>query len=372
MAALDVIRSLVDAAGKGALFNRNVETLGPDFQARIEQIKAQREAQRRAGEVHTRQLGSMDRKAFDEQATIDAEVERAGGDRAAVPGFRAAQAEDAADRERAKSEADLAHTQADTARLSAVPSQKEQELQLRAQQIEAALQRAQTAEQMAGLRATMMQTQLEIAKTREERLRGQFEDKPQIDPSTRERLVGTASVLSQLTGIEKLLKDPAAANVLGPISGRAAVKDLSALGGSITDTKSKELIVRLQGALSDEAFANGGKQLTGVELERFQQTEIRPEDTLDTAFMKLRVRREILSGKMNRVYAILSPVARRQADDLFRMEGLTGPQDPDGMPSAPAQPGAAGPPKRYKYQGQEVSFEQLPPDIQAKVKARGL
>jgi hypothetical protein len=371
MPAIDAIKALVAAMGEGALFNRNVETLGPDFMERLERVKMQREAERRAGEVHTRTVGSLDRKAADETATQQAEAIRAGG-AGNIPEFRAAQGEEEADRARATSESALTHEAADTARLNAVPGQKEKELEIRAQQAEIAAQRAQSAEQAAGLRAVAAQAQMALSQAREERLRGQFEDKPQIDVTTRDRLVGLAGTLAQLNGIEKMLNDPAAANVLGPASGRIAIKDLSALGGTVTDAKQKELVVRLQGAMTEEAFANGGKQLTGTELERFQQTSIQPFDTLDTARMKLKLRKEILSGKMQRQQAVLSPVARRQSEDLFRVEGLTGFQDPDGMPPSAQQPGAAPPQKRYKYRGQEVTFEQLPPDVQAKVRAKGL
>lgn len=74
---------------------------------------------------------------------------------------------------------------------------------------------------------------------------------------------------------------------IGPGMGRLATLELQYLGGYGTTPEEKKLAADLNNLLTQRAFSDGGKQLTGIELERFTKMLPQMSDTVESAITKV-------------------------------------------------------------------------------------
>lgn len=130
-----------------------------------------------------------------------------------------------------------------------------------------------------------------------------------VPTATQETLRGFDILEAQLSGAEPLIKS---LNANGPLVGRIAKIKVNALGGHGATPQEEELIVRLRRLLSSQAFAEGGKQLTGTEKMEFEAIVPKPEDTVEQALIKLNLTREFVKNKRAAVMRYMPARQRAQ------------------------------------------------------------
>lgn len=155
---------------------------------------------------------------------------------------------------------------------------------------------------------------------------------PTVPTATQETLRGFDTLESQLAGAEPLIKS---LNANGPLKGRIAKIKVNALGGHGTTAQEKELVVRLRRLLSSQAFAEGGKQLTGTEKMEFEAIVPKPEDTVEQALIKLNLTREFVKNKRA---AVMRYIPARQRGQLNGTAPPTLPPPPPPSGFVPVKP----------------------------------
>jgi hypothetical protein len=140
---------------------------------------------------------------------------------------------------------------------------------------------------------------------------------PTVPQGTQDQLAGIKNAYDQFKTVETMFKDPQY-QVQGPALGRVKMYEIDKLGGSGASETEIELANRLSTLLTSQAFQNGGKQLTGTELERFVLNTPSLNDTVQQALTKTKVALEILRNNYNTRRSMLGP---RQEGQIPQIEG---------------------------------------------------
>lgn len=135
---------------------------------------------------------------------------------------------------------------------------------------------------------------------------------PPVATSTQDALAGIQTTLNQISKVDTLLQNPKYA-VTGPIMGRLANVKLKDLGGAGTTPEERDLANRLNSLLKTTAFADGGKNLTGTELDQVRGTVPLLTDTVAEALSKLNVARDNYTDLYNNKVAQMGPRQQNQA-----------------------------------------------------------
>jgi hypothetical protein len=162
---------------------------------------------------------------------------------------------------------------------------------------------------------------------------------PTIPETTQSELSGMKTTIDLyerqiLPNLEKMRAD------LGPIMGRIKVAEVSKAGGYGATPEQVKLLTDMETALMSEAFANGGKQLTGNEKQYFEDIRPKPTDLFSTALIKAENAAAYLRSKYNDRLGVMPANQRRQMSPL--------PPPPTGGAGAGAQ-GKAGDIVRVKH-----------------------
>lgn len=412
------LAAVLKGLGQGTQHQYNQETLGPDYAERLAKVKLALEAGRLANKETGLDIGAKQRGADEADLARQSELTAAqettypvgpGEDpsdvtvtpqgpqdhNALIARFRAMKAAEDRGLTTRKTESEIVENEANAVNLASKPDVALQQLDIRRQALEAQMARAQDSNERAALGRELQlmkiqQSHLEFQQ-REGRLENQFKSRTQVDQGTRFRLGDMSSARKQLQSLRNLLQDPEVKQYLGPVMGRLTVAQMTKGGGVFTSPKQREVMIRVAQAFNTAANAFGGKVLPPNEVERVAKAFVYENDTLDQMDQKAQLALDVYDDNIERTVLSLGPEGQNQQRPMLEHEGFdTGfiPPDVDaavparspgkpvsvvpGGPNAPAPGGGGGGAKLYKYQGRQVSFEQLPPAVQAKVRARGL
>ncbi len=157
-------------------------------------------------------------------------------------------------------------------------------------------------------------------------VRGQSLTPPAPVPEgAQESIAGMRNALAQFKDVESMLRNPKF-TTLGPAMGRIKLAEINKLGGLGATPQQIQMATALQRLLSQQAFAQGGKQLTPTELEQFSLVSPNMNDTLAQAIVKAREGIKYLRRAHDIRVSVLSP----------RQQGQLG-----GGANLPAPPGEA-------------------------------
>lgn len=388
-----VLATVARVLGEGAQRKYNVETLGPDFDTKIAQIKLAEEAAQRARELHGFEVRDQQAEETDRSRVEGIRSVLATGKESADPvvNYGAATQQDEQDRARAKDEAALGLVTAQTKAAEAKPGIDEERLEIQRKGIEARIaqaeragDRAEAAARRADLSLILRQQSELRQQDAEARRLAEQEGRSRITTSERDRIGGLATSRLLNREAKKVVSDPEVQQLMGPGTGQVASILSNTFGGAGLTPKQQRAVVLLRTAFSSRAFEEGGKQLTGGEKIEFEMTEVFPSDTISQAMQKLAIREQILDRKLRQRGSLMGRFEADQARDFFKNEGIDlsdifpahDTVDTDGAPPAPKAatppPGSPSSGKQYKFRGQLMPFEQLPPAVQAQVRQRGL
>lgn len=159
---------------------------------------------------------------------------------------------------------------------------------------------------------------------------------PTVPTETQEKLRAYDLIDAQVTPIAQQIER--IKSNLGPIWGRISKFEVAKLGGWGVDAKTQEAITRMRRLMSTQAFAEGGKQLTGIEKAEFEAILARPEDTPELIMQKLKLLTEFTGQKRDAIYRYLPPRVRAQVPPQRSSSGPTRPS-----PAAAAAPSVSTP-----------------------------
>lgn len=126
-----------------------------------------------------------------------------------------------------------------------------------------------------------------------------------LPDTTQKDLTFRKTSLQSLEKVTAQIKALQSDTTFGPIYGRVKNVAIEKLGGAGASPEEQELAIRMRALVRDQAFAEGGKQLTPTEKEEFTATLPRLTDTVQLALIKAEAAREILArAARNRVLAL--------------------------------------------------------------------
>jgi hypothetical protein len=132
--------------------------------------------------------------------------------------------------------------------------------------------------------------------------------------SAAEQISGTKTALDQY---RELMPNLERYKGFGPVGGRITLAEIGKIGGAGASKEEIQLATELYNLTTSQAFANGGKQLTVTELERFQKQVPQLTDTLEQALIKTHEARKILRNSMANKIKSLPPRQRQLLDKSF-------------------------------------------------------
>ncbi len=338
------IAQIIEALAQGAQHGYNRKTLGPDYAERLAEALARRKQENLAAQVTQAQLRAAGRAEGEAELKSAAELEEAQGatypvapgedpsnvvvtpqdPKALIAKYRAMRSAEEHGLNTRKSEADIAAQEALATERNAKPDFREQDLDIKRQRLEADIKSAEARLAMAGSAQALNAARLDL-----QRLKFELHDMPREDrlastipPGIQTALSGILDSHYQVRTVRAQVKDPEVQQILGPFMGRAAQGLAQYAGGANLTPKQQEGIVAITTLFGQEAFSEGGKNLTGHEKELFQKTRILPTDTVSMGLSKLAVRERILDQSAKRRYSLLRPAQQQQASEAFAQEGF--------------------------------------------------
>ena len=124
-------------------------------------------------------------------------------------------------------------------------------------------------------------------------------------------------------------------SAFGPASGRIKNIQMNNIGGAGLSPEEVKLATNLRRLLTVEAFSNGGKQLTGTELEQYKKLLPDLNDEFGTAIIKAQQAREYLVKRMTQRLRFVPPRQQGQLPDtpIPGSQGGSAPARPRGVPA---------------------------------------
>jgi hypothetical protein len=126
--------------------------------------------------------------------------------------------------------------------------------------------------------------------------------------ASRDRLSSFSTILSEASKVQRMLSK-ANPNSFGPIVGRYTLADIQKFGGALEGLTPEqvELADAISNLLTSAAFGDGGKQLTGTELTRFEQVAPKLQDNLPTAIQHVKDTIEFFQERGKNDLKLMSP-----------------------------------------------------------------
>lgn len=126
-----------------------------------------------------------------------------------------------------------------------------------------------------------------------------------VAASVGDQIYGLKTSVDALSDLQPLLK-----GTLGPALGKVKLFEINKLGGLGATAAEMNLASLLQRAITQQAFSNGGKQLTITELQQFTSMLPKMDDTVLNAAIKARNAIAFLERSLRTRIDTLSPVQR--------------------------------------------------------------
>lgn len=162
---------------------------------------------------------------------------------------------------------------------------------------------------------------------------------PLIAQGGRNTIAARDAVLNQIDNLR-----PAVTKIsesFGPIAGRVLkFKTSQILGGYGTTPEERAAVLQMRTLLMNKSFSEGGKNLTGTELQLLTDILNDPTDTFDMTISKLEEAKKIISQQQMNDLLVIPEVQRGQIDARFW--GRVGLPAPAGVGTTPTAPTASG------------------------------
>ena len=157
-----------------------------------------------------------------------------------------------------------------------------------------------------------------------------------LTQGTKEGLTGIGTSYDNLTQVEQAVSK--ATSILGPAAGRIALGESRWLGGEGLSADQVNALVTLDRATMMAAFQNGGKQLTGIELETFLRQYPQASDNLQTLLTKSKLLKKLLKQEARKRKDTMTDAEKIAVPEVFKW-GVFGPdEEQDATPDASIPP----------------------------------
>ena len=156
---------------------------------------------------------------------------------------------------------------------------------------------------------------------------------PALPEGTQVDLSGLSTSIEMIDTVLPQIQNSFSA--FGPASGRIKNIQMNNIGGAGLSPEEVKLATNLRRLLTVEAFSNGGKQLTGTELEQYKKLLPDLNDEFGTAIIKAQQAREYLVKRMTQRLRFVPPRQQGQLPDtpIPGSQGGSAPARPRGVPA---------------------------------------
>jgi hypothetical protein len=138
---------------------------------------------------------------------------------------------------------------------------------------------------------------------------------PSLDATTMDRVTGYVTALDLFKPVSKQIM---AAKSMGPVAGRITLAEVEKLGGLGASSEDIKLAMALRRLVTEQAFANGGKQLTITERDEFVKLNPSLSDTVETALIKTQQSIDYLKMKLGNTIKVLPERQRNLMNDEIK------------------------------------------------------
>jgi len=128
-----------------------------------------------------------------------------------------------------------------------------------------------------------------------------------VSAEAQAQLAGITNAYTQFKNVENKLH-----LVQGPLFGQVTMAEVERLGGLGADPAAIQMAVELRTLMANQAFANGGKQLTGTEKVEFEFQTPSMTDTIQQAAIKTAAALKILRNNYATKMAVMPVTQSRQ------------------------------------------------------------